>query len=164
MITPAFIFTAFMLTLGPIKVTPAFFMMTQGQTPEAARGRALKGTLAAEPDRDASGAVDHRRCRHRDISGRGLDIRRAASRLRGGCGGHLAAQSGSVPAQRVDRGSVAVGGNAGKFMITHNELNRLTAGSICTRRRLFRRRPAASPQRTSRTAYCPAVRRMGVNL
>jgi multiple antibiotic resistance protein len=47
MITPAFIFTVFMLTLGPIKVTPAFFMMTQGQTPEAARGLALKGTLAA---------------------------------------------------------------------------------------------------------------------
>jgi multiple antibiotic resistance protein len=47
MTTPAFIFTVFMLTLGPIKVAPAFFVMTQGQTPEAARGLALKGTLAA---------------------------------------------------------------------------------------------------------------------
>jgi len=47
MITPAFIFTVFMLTLGPIKVTPAFFVMTQGQTPEAVRGLAIKGTIAA---------------------------------------------------------------------------------------------------------------------
>lgn len=47
MITPAFIFTVFMLTLGPIKVAPAFFVMTQGQTPEAVRGLAIKGTMAA---------------------------------------------------------------------------------------------------------------------
>ena len=47
MITPAFIFTVFMLTLGPIKVTPAFFLMTQGQTPEAVRALAIKGTMAA---------------------------------------------------------------------------------------------------------------------
>jgi multiple antibiotic resistance protein len=47
MITPAFIFTVFMLTLGPIKVAPAFFAMTEGQTPEALRGLALRGTLAA---------------------------------------------------------------------------------------------------------------------
>jgi multiple antibiotic resistance protein len=47
MITPAFIFTVFMLTLGPIKVTPAFFVMTQGQTPEAVRGLAIKGTIVA---------------------------------------------------------------------------------------------------------------------
>ena len=47
MITPAFIFTVFMLTLGPIKVTPAFFVMTQGQTPEAVRALAIKGTMAA---------------------------------------------------------------------------------------------------------------------
>jgi multiple antibiotic resistance protein len=47
MITPAFIFTVFMLTLGPIKATPAFFMMTQGETPEAARGLAIRGATAA---------------------------------------------------------------------------------------------------------------------
>jgi multiple antibiotic resistance protein len=47
MITPAFIFTVFMLTLGPIKTTPAFFIMTQGQAPEVVRGLAIKGTIAA---------------------------------------------------------------------------------------------------------------------
>ena len=47
MITPAFIFTVFMLTLGPIKVAPAFFMMTEGQSPEAVRGLAIRGTIAA---------------------------------------------------------------------------------------------------------------------
>jgi multiple antibiotic resistance protein len=47
MITPAFIFTIFMLTLGPIKTVPAFFAMTQGQAPEAGRALALKGTAAA---------------------------------------------------------------------------------------------------------------------
>jgi multiple antibiotic resistance protein len=47
MITPAFIFTVFMLTLGPINVTPAFFLMTQGQTPEAVRALAIKGTMTA---------------------------------------------------------------------------------------------------------------------
>jgi multiple antibiotic resistance protein len=46
-ITPAFVFTIFMLTLGPIKTVPAFFAMTQGQAPEAARGLAIKGTVAA---------------------------------------------------------------------------------------------------------------------
>jgi multiple antibiotic resistance protein len=47
MITPAFIFTVFMLTLGPIKTAPAFFGMTQGQTPKAERDLAIKGTMAA---------------------------------------------------------------------------------------------------------------------
>jgi multiple antibiotic resistance protein len=47
MITPAFIFTVFMLTLGPIKTTPAFFAMTQGRTPKAERDLAIKGTMAA---------------------------------------------------------------------------------------------------------------------
>jgi multiple antibiotic resistance protein len=47
MITPAFIFTVFMLTLGPIKVAPAFFLMTEGQTAEAVRCLAIKGTMAA---------------------------------------------------------------------------------------------------------------------
>lgn len=47
MITPAFIFTIFMLTLGPIKTVPAFFAMTQDQAPTAVRALALKGTTVA---------------------------------------------------------------------------------------------------------------------
>ena len=47
MITPAFIFTVFMLTLAPNKTVPAFFAMTQGQTPKAERDLAIKGTMAA---------------------------------------------------------------------------------------------------------------------
>jgi multiple antibiotic resistance protein len=47
MITPAFIFTIFMLTLGPIKTVPAFFSMAQNLAPSAARALALKGTMAA---------------------------------------------------------------------------------------------------------------------
>ena len=47
MITPAFIFTVFMVTLGPIKTVPAFFSMTQSLAPSAARSLALKGTAAA---------------------------------------------------------------------------------------------------------------------
>jgi len=47
MITPAFIFTIFMLTLGPIKTVPAFFAMTQDQAPAAMRALALKGTTVA---------------------------------------------------------------------------------------------------------------------
>jgi len=47
MITPTFIFTIFMLTLGPIKTVPAFFAMTQGEAPAAARALALKGTMVA---------------------------------------------------------------------------------------------------------------------
>ena len=47
MITPAFIFTIFMLTLGPIKTVPAFFAMTQDQAPAAMRALALKGTIVA---------------------------------------------------------------------------------------------------------------------
>lgn len=47
MITPLFIFTVFMLTLGPIKTVPAFFTMTQNQAPAAARALALQGATAA---------------------------------------------------------------------------------------------------------------------
>lgn len=47
MITPWFIFTIFMLTLGPIKTVPAFFAMTEDQPPAAARVLALKGAAAA---------------------------------------------------------------------------------------------------------------------
>jgi multiple antibiotic resistance protein len=47
MITPVFIFTIFMLTLGPIKTVPAFFAMTQDQAPADARVLALKGTAVA---------------------------------------------------------------------------------------------------------------------
>lgn len=47
MITPVFIFTIFMVTLGPIKTVPAFFAMTQDQAPTAARALALKGTTVA---------------------------------------------------------------------------------------------------------------------
>jgi multiple antibiotic resistance protein len=47
MITPAFMFTIFMLTLGPIKTVPAFFALTRGQTPAAMRALALKGTTVA---------------------------------------------------------------------------------------------------------------------
>lgn len=47
MITPAFVFTIFMLTLGPIKTVPAFFAMTQDLAPAAARALALKGTMVA---------------------------------------------------------------------------------------------------------------------
>ena len=43
MITPAFMFTIFMLTLGPIKTVPAFFAMTQDQAPAAMRALAVKG-------------------------------------------------------------------------------------------------------------------------
>jgi small neutral amino acid transporter SnatA (MarC family) len=47
MITPAFIFTIFMVTLGPIKTVPAFFMMAQDQAPDAARSLAVKGVMVA---------------------------------------------------------------------------------------------------------------------
>jgi multiple antibiotic resistance protein len=47
MMTPAFVFTIFMLTLGPIKTVPAFFAMTQDQESVAARGLALKGVMTA---------------------------------------------------------------------------------------------------------------------
>jgi multiple antibiotic resistance protein len=47
MITPLFIFTVFMLTLGPIKTVPAFFAMTQDQAPASARALALQGTMVA---------------------------------------------------------------------------------------------------------------------
>jgi multiple antibiotic resistance protein len=47
MITPLFIFTVFMMTLGPIKTVPAFFAMTQNQAPDSARALALQGTMVA---------------------------------------------------------------------------------------------------------------------
>jgi len=47
MITPTFVFTIFMLTLGPIKTVPAFFAMTQDHAPAAIRGLALKATAVA---------------------------------------------------------------------------------------------------------------------
>ena len=47
MITPAFVFTIFMLTLGPIKTVPAFFAMTLDQSPPAVRALAVKGTAVA---------------------------------------------------------------------------------------------------------------------
>jgi multiple antibiotic resistance protein len=47
MITPLFIFTVFMLTLGPIKTVPAFFAMTQNQAPGFAWALALQGTTVA---------------------------------------------------------------------------------------------------------------------
>jgi len=47
MITPVFIFTIFMLTLGPLKTVPAFFSMTQDRAPTAVRALALKATMVA---------------------------------------------------------------------------------------------------------------------
>jgi multiple antibiotic resistance protein len=47
MITPAFVFTIFMLTLGPIKTVPAFFAMTQDQSAASMRALAVKGTTVA---------------------------------------------------------------------------------------------------------------------
>jgi multiple antibiotic resistance protein len=47
MITPLFIFTVFMLTLGPIKTVPAFFAMTRDQAPDSVRTLALQGTMVA---------------------------------------------------------------------------------------------------------------------
>jgi multiple antibiotic resistance protein len=47
MITPAFIFTVFMLTLGPVRTVPAFFAMTRDAAPTAMRALALKGTAVA---------------------------------------------------------------------------------------------------------------------
>jgi multiple antibiotic resistance protein len=46
-ITPAFIFAVFMLTLGPIKTVPAFFAMSQDQPPAAVRALALQGAALA---------------------------------------------------------------------------------------------------------------------
>jgi multiple antibiotic resistance protein len=47
MISPAFIFTIFMLTLGPIRTVPAFFTMAKDEAPATARALALKGVLTA---------------------------------------------------------------------------------------------------------------------
>jgi small neutral amino acid transporter SnatA (MarC family) len=47
MITPIFVFTIFMLTLGPIKTVPGFFLMTKEMDAKAARALAIRGTLIA---------------------------------------------------------------------------------------------------------------------
>jgi len=47
MITPIFVFTIFMLTLGPIKTVPGFYLMTRDQDARAARALAIRGTLIA---------------------------------------------------------------------------------------------------------------------
>jgi len=47
MITPMFILTIFMITLGPIKTVPGFFLLTKDQDAKAARALAFKGALAA---------------------------------------------------------------------------------------------------------------------
>jgi multiple antibiotic resistance protein len=47
MIAPAFIFTVFMLTLGPVKTVPGSLSMTQDRTPSHVRALALKGTAVA---------------------------------------------------------------------------------------------------------------------
>jgi multiple antibiotic resistance protein len=47
MVTPVFIFTIFLLTLGPIKTVPAFFAMTQDHAPADARSLALSGAAVA---------------------------------------------------------------------------------------------------------------------
>jgi hypothetical protein len=52
MITPAFVFTIFMLTLGPIKTVPAFFAMTQDQSAAAMRPTP---SAAVKCDRGSSG-------------------------------------------------------------------------------------------------------------
>ena len=44
---PAYIFTIFMVTLGPIKTVPAFFAMTKDLDPAAQRRLALEGATAA---------------------------------------------------------------------------------------------------------------------
>lgn len=47
MITPIFVFTIFMLTLGPIKTVPGFYLMTKDLDAKAARALAIRGTLVA---------------------------------------------------------------------------------------------------------------------
>jgi multiple antibiotic resistance protein len=47
MITAGFVFTIFMLTLGPIKTVPAFYAMTQDLAASERRSLAIKGTLVA---------------------------------------------------------------------------------------------------------------------
>ncbi len=46
-VTPAYIFTIFMLTLGPIKVIPAFATMVKDATREQVIALAVRGTLQA---------------------------------------------------------------------------------------------------------------------
>jgi hypothetical protein len=60
MITPAFVFTIFMLTLGPIKTVPAFFAMTQDQSPAAVCALAVKGTTVANRRRPGGCSGDDR--------------------------------------------------------------------------------------------------------
>lgn len=47
MIDFAFMFTIFMVVLGPIKTVPGFFMLTHGRDPGDARRLALRGALIA---------------------------------------------------------------------------------------------------------------------
>lgn len=47
MIEPSYIFTIFMLTMGPIRVVPAFFLMTREADVADARGLALRGAAWA---------------------------------------------------------------------------------------------------------------------
>jgi hypothetical protein len=62
MITPTFIFTIFMLTLGPIKTAPAFFAMTQGYAPNASRALAAKGGGDGDRRCPSDRCGDGRRC------------------------------------------------------------------------------------------------------
>ena len=47
MITPIFVLTIFMITLGPIRAVRGFFLMTKDQDTKVARALAIKGTLVA---------------------------------------------------------------------------------------------------------------------
>jgi len=47
MITPIFVLTIFMITLGPIRSVPGFFLITKDQDTKVARALAIKGTLVA---------------------------------------------------------------------------------------------------------------------
>jgi hypothetical protein len=53
MITPASIFTVFMLTLGPVRTVPAFFAMTRDAAPTAMRALALKARRWRRPFRSS---------------------------------------------------------------------------------------------------------------
>lgn len=47
MIEPSYMFTIFMLTMGPIRVTPAFWVMTRDADPAEARALALRSAACA---------------------------------------------------------------------------------------------------------------------
>ena len=111
MIDPPFIFTIFMLTLGPMKTVPAFFAITQDRPPAAARVLALKGTGVATAVSlliavvmtgvAAAWHISSDDVRHDELSGARLDFCGPAGRPRGGCGRHLAAQPRFVPADAL---------------------------------------------------------------